>query len=82
MKMNPECSTKADQIISYLLPGSPDYSYGIHSNSVAYSKSFYSNCVDSLQQMSDVPSLQLIPRGKSNILMTKPWLNFHFLQNI
>ena len=59
--------------ITYL-QGNQGCSHGIHGNSVAYSKSSYSSSVDSLQQMLDGPSLQLTPKRKSTILMTKPWL--------
>lgn len=61
------------EMITYLLRGGPGCSRGIHGNSMADSISFYSNYVDSLQQMPDMPSLQLKPKSKSTILMTKPW---------
>lgn len=61
------------EFVTYLPLCSQCGGRGIHGNSVAYSKSFYSNCTDSLQQMSEMPFLQLTPKRKSTTQMTKPW---------
>lgn len=61
------------EFITHLAAGSQCCGCGIHGNSVAYSRSFYSNCMDSLQQMSEMPSLRVTPKTKSTTLMTKPW---------
>lgn len=70
------------KIVAYLLPGRPCCSHGIHGNSVAYSKSVCSNYVDSLQQMSDVPSSQLTPRERSTTVTTEPCLEPKTLSKI
>lgn len=59
--------------ITYLLLCSQCGGHGIHGNSAAYSKSFCSNCTDSLQLMSATPSHHVTPKRKSTTRMTKPW---------